>query len=139
MKLIPILFLDDNELSHSFVEALIEVEKLPIDPRFETQPHAALEQLKQIANVDFPHAIISDINMPKMNGFEFFEIFIANFPQRSLSTGMFIMSNGIQLEEYTRVIESPHIDAYLPKPLTLEKIQEEIFPILDEIHPFIKT
>ena len=31
----PVLFLDDNDLSHDFLRALIEVEKLPILPQFE--------------------------------------------------------------------------------------------------------
>ena len=138
MDRIPILFLDDNELSHNFIEALIEVERLPIHPIFETHPLQILEVLSYMKEEEFPLAIISDINMPRMNGFEFFESFISSFPERSLSTGLFITSNGIQVDEYKRVIESPHIDAYLPKPLTLKIFREDIFPILSEIKPFVK-
>lgn len=139
MSRIPILFLDDNELSHNFIEALIEVEHLLIHPLFETHPLQILDVLTYMKEEEFPLAIISDINMPKMNGFEFFEAFISAFPQRSLSTGLFITSNGIQVEEYQRIIESPHIDAYLPKPLTLKIFQEDIFPILEEIKAFVQS
>ncbi|MEM6630774.1 MAG: response regulator [Bacteroidota bacterium] len=135
MRSYSILFLDDNELSHDFIGALIDIEGLPILPTFETFPLKVFEELQNLPERDFPQAIISDINMPKMNGFEFFEKLIKTFPERETSTGLFIMSTGIQVEEYTQIMQTPHIDAYIPKPLNKESFFEYVFPVLKDLIP----
>ena len=73
-----------------------------------------------------------------MNGFEFFEQFIKQYSEQARAVAFFIMSSGIQLEEYSQVMNTPYLETYLPKPLERESFVELVIPAMEKLAPVRK-
>jgi CheY-like chemotaxis protein len=57
------------------------------------------------------------LNMPIMDGWEFFETFVQRFPEFAKKTNIFILSSSIEPKDQERVLKNPNIAAFLSKPL----------------------
>ncbi|OYU83633.1 MAG: response regulator [Flavobacterium sp. BFFFF2] len=68
-----------------------------------------------------PEIILLDLNMPVMDGWEFFENFINQFPEFVTKTKIFILSSSTDPKDQERAINDPNIAAYLSKPLDADE------------------
>lgn len=68
-----------------------------------------------------PEVILLDLNMPAMDGWEFFEAFSENFPEFIKKTNIFILSSSINPEDEERALNEPNITAFLFKPLNADE------------------
>ncbi|MEM9822437.1 MAG: response regulator, partial [Bacteroidota bacterium] len=84
-----LLFIDDSETEISFIQLLIEIEKLPIIAHFERTAQEGLEYLKSLTQDTYPAVVIVDINMPLMNGFEFAQAFEKKIAALAPNTKLF--------------------------------------------------
>lgn len=83
------------------------------------------EALSYFANIEkgdnpmdnLPEVIFLDLNMPVMNGWEFFEIFVEKFPEFAKKIQIFILSLCINPKDQERALNDPNIAAFLSKPL----------------------
>lgn len=75
---------------------------------------------------NLPEVILLDLNMPVMDGWEFFETFVKKFPGFVKKTNIFILSSSINPEDQERAIKDPNIAAFLSKPLD----EDEHFDII---------
>lgn len=87
-----------------------------------TSGNEALSYFENIEKGDnpldnLPEVILLDLNMPVMDGWEFFEIFVQKFPEFAKKTKIFILSSSINPKDQERALKDPNIAAFLSKPL----------------------
>lgn len=70
---------------------------------------------------NLPKVILLDLNMPVMDGWEFFENFVQRFPEFVKNTKIFVLSSSTNPEDEERAQNDPNIAAYLSKPLDEDK------------------
>lgn len=126
MKKFKVLFIDDTEGDNNYIQLLIEIEKLPINPHFESTGSNALDYLEAINPDEFPEIIFVDINMPLMNGFEFIEAFKNKFYPKHQNTMMFVMSSSHRLSEIEKAKSIPCIIDFIQKPLTKQIFNQKV-------------
>jgi CheY-like chemotaxis protein len=78
-----------------------------------------------------PEVIILDLNMPILDGWEFFESFKNKYPNFLEKTKVFVLSSSINPEDIRRANNDRNIAAFLEKPLDNDKL-EVIRHILDK-------
>lgn len=125
------LFIDDSPTDNKYLSLLIRIKKLPIDPHFEYNASKALDYLTNCPSADFPQAILIDINMPLMSGFEFVEAYLEQFGSHDNGTHLYITSSSIQASDREQAAEHPHISAFIEKPFNLKQFQDKILPVLN--------
>ncbi|MEM8907157.1 MAG: response regulator [Bacteroidota bacterium] len=124
------LFVDDSELDNSYVEMMIRIEGLPIDPLFIRDARLALEYLANVEEQAFPQILVVDINMPLMDGFEFVqryeELYCAKFPQSKV----YMTSSTRRMSEISRAKQVQIVEDFIEKPISPLFISEKVFPMI---------
>ncbi|OYU83850.1 MAG: response regulator [Flavobacterium sp. BFFFF2] len=77
----------------------------------------------EISMERFPEVIFLDINMPVMDGWDFFETFKSEFAHFEAKTTIFILSSSINPEDLARAKNEKCIAGFLAKPLNAENIK----------------
>jgi DNA-binding NtrC family response regulator len=90
-----------------------------------TKPSIALEHYK--TNSDAHQIIVSDLLMPKMNGFEFIRRIKQLKPNVKVA---FITAFEISNNEFSTVLPSTKVDGFIQKPIAPSKLADEIRGIL---------
>lgn len=126
-----ILLIDDSEpdnFLHAYllnksnkvqtIETVLNVEK-------------GLEYLREtIQNGEvMPDAILLDINMPRLNGWEFLDIILKTEEFQDLKTKIYMLTTSLNPDDEFKAINVYKLDGYLNKPLTIEHINQ----IIDEL------
>ena len=122
------LFIDDSPTDNKYLSFLIRIKKLPINPHFVYNAPKALQYLSECDAKDFPEAILIDINMPLMDGFEFVEAYLDQFGNQK--TLLYITSSSIQAADREKAAQHPNIEAFIEKPFNLQQFQEKVLPSL---------
>jgi len=124
------LFIDDSPTDNKYLSLLIRIKKLPIQPHFEYNAIKAIDYLSSCEQEQFPQAILIDINMPLMNGFEFVEAYLEQFKEKGADTLLYITSSSIQAVDREKAAQHPCIAAFIEKPFNLQQFQEKVLPML---------
>ena len=74
----------------------------------------------------FPEVIFIDLNMPVMDGWDFFEAFKRDFTHFASKTKIFILSSSINPADHERAKNEKSIVAFLPKPLNEKNLKNVI-------------
>jgi YesN/AraC family two-component response regulator len=72
--------------------------------------------------------VITDIRMPKVNGFELYRRIKDTNPNMKIA---FITAFEINKEEFSKVIPSVNVTHFISKPVSISKLREKIKSILD--------
>ena len=126
------LFIDDSPTDNKYLSLLIRIKKLPIAPHFEYNAPKALQYLKNCTDSEFPEAILIDINMPLMNGFEFVDAYLEQFGADKKETLLYITSSSIQAADREKAAQHPKVIAFIEKPFNLQQFEEKILPKLQK-------
>ncbi|HKQ22568.1 MAG TPA: response regulator, partial [Nitrososphaeraceae archaeon] len=73
--------------------------------------------------------VITDIRMPKVNGFELYRRIKDTNPSMKIA---FITAFEINKEEFIKVIPSVNVTHFISKPVSISKLREKIKSILDD-------
>lgn len=73
--------------------------------------------------------VITDIRMPKVNGFEVYRRIKDTDPNMKIA---FITAFEINKEEFSKVIPSVNVTHFISKPVSISKLREKIKSILDD-------
>jgi two-component system, chemotaxis family, chemotaxis protein CheY len=125
MKTIKALIVDDSSVMRKIVERTLRQAGVAISTVFEAGNGAeALESVRHNA-VDL---IVSDINMPTMDGLEF----VRQLKSQNLGQGIplvMITTEGCE----SNVVEaiSNGARAYIRKPFTTDQVKERVLPLLE--------
>ena len=98
-----------------------ELRKHGLDVYGFTDPVVALEEFR--LNHDKYILVVSDIRMPKMNGFEFIRSIKELKPQVQV---LFITAFEINSNEFSTVLPSTKVDGFIQKPIAPSKLADVI-------------
>jgi two-component system, chemotaxis family, chemotaxis protein CheY len=124
VKKINVLIVDRSAVMRKIVERSLRQAGLEIEGVREASNGA--EALTEVQNASFD-LILSDINMPAMDGLEFLRN-LANIPAAKGVPVVMITTEGSE----ARVVEALSVGAkgYIRKPFTAEQVRERVAPLL---------
>ena len=120
-----VLIIEDNPIDVFINTRVIQQSGLSKEVMALQSAREALEFLtQQSVNSELPDLIFLDIRMPDLDGFEFLEEF-SELPQRAKELCKIVMlSSTIDPLELEKARNSPFVLAFIPKPLTRDKVLE---------------
>jgi len=117
-----ILLIDDNADDNTYNQIIIE--KMEIADNIKVAENG-IEALNYLENDQkTPDLILLDMNMPKMNGWEFLEIYRAYSAKKNLSSNVIVLANSLSKEDKQRLENIPVIASHNIKPLTKQMLEE---------------
>ncbi|MGD0801125.1 MAG: response regulator [Terracidiphilus sp.] len=125
MSEVRTLIVDDSSVMRKIVERALR--QAGLDPLvvFEAGSGVDALELLKTQNVDL---ILSDINMPSMDGLEF----LRQLRAQNLSPGVpVVMITTESSEEHVRQAILAGAQGYIRKPFTAEQVKERVLPLLN--------
>jgi len=131
MKPFIICIVDDDDVYQFTITKSIQSQKLAKKILAFSDGEEALQfMIDNLANADnIPDIIFLDINMPKMNGFEFMENFVKIKPSAGKPIEVFMVSSSVDPKDLERAKEISEISDYIVKPI----YSEQIASIIEEL------
>jgi CheY-like chemotaxis protein len=115
-----IILVDDDPINNLINKRLIT--KLSITEKVDEflEAEKALQKLRTLDPKE-PTLILLDINMPVMNGWDFLNVYLKEFPQRK--DEIFVLSSSIDLQDRQKAMQYSVVKGFVEKPLTPEKMK----------------
>lgn len=124
-KTLRLLMIDDDPADLFFHKIIVEESGLPCEVVTEQEATAALETLRSAAasGTSPPHLIFLDLNMPRMNGWEFLDEYERLPPATRANALIVILSTSMNPADRKRALAHPCVADYFVKPLTEERLR----------------
>ncbi|TVP52613.1 MAG: response regulator [Mongoliibacter sp.] len=115
-----IILVDDDPINNLINKRLIT--KLSITEKVDEflEAEKALQKLRTL-DPKVPALILLDINMPVMNGWDFLNVYLKEFPERK--DEIFVLSSSIDLQDRQKAMQYSVVKGFVEKPLTPEKMK----------------
>ena len=129
-KLNCILLIDDDIDDNEFHKIIITQTGVCNHIRTAEDGIKALEYIQKSANPELqdnypkPDLIFLDINMPRMNGFEFLEAYQQLDEELRAAIVICMLTTSLNPKDKKRALEIPGIINFKPKPLTAQMLTE---------------
>ena len=121
------LIIDDSPIELELLKILLDRAKLPIEVQFANCGEKGLSYIERLTPEEFPDIIISDINLLKMTGIEFFETLSKRFPNSLVSTSFFLTSSTPPEEHHKKKFTQAHVKGFIEKPL----MERSLIPLMN--------
>jgi len=121
---IRVLIVDDSSVMRKIVERALRQAELELDTVFEAANGAEGLDLLGSKQVQL---VLSDINMPSMDGLEF----LRQLRARNLAAGVpVVMITTESSEEHVKQAILAGAQGYIRKPFTAEQVKERVLPLV---------
>lgn len=136
-KINCILLVDDSPADNEFHTIIINKAEVCNHVRVAEDGVKAIEYImnsaKPVNEAEYPKAdiVFLDINMPRMNGFEFLEAYHALDTQYKSGIVIVMLTTSLNPDDRDRALNSGEVTEFQNKPLTkamLDKIIQTFFP-----------
>lgn len=117
------LLIDDDETEHFFYDRIVAKSELVEDTKRFFYADEALEYLRA-TNCEEIDVIFLDINMPRMNGFEFLKAAADELGQNFLNIKVVMLTSSSAERDVSSAQSIQQITKYLHKPLEVEHLQD---------------
>jgi len=128
-----VLFIEDSTADVYLTKAMIGLDDIPVEAHFIKHAPDALKYLSELSEDEFPEIIITDVNMPMMNGYEFVQIYRERFYHRHKDTLLFVSSSSIRKTDKLLIEKLKIVKGYFEKPFSLEAFQKYIQNALETL------
>jgi CheY-like chemotaxis protein len=122
-----VLSIDDDPDDQFFIRHRIEKEKLDIKLTQIDSAEEAIGYLNESINgssdAPFPDVILLDINMPRMNGFEFLDHIEKNMKSETSKMVIIMLSASLNQDDKAKAESFDRVKGYLSKPLQIESFK----------------
>lgn len=121
-----ILLIDDDQITNFVNQTIIEKSEVPIGTKAVITGTDGIDYLlKCLSNhEDLPYAILLDINMPEMNGWEFLEEFSRLDKKIRNEVKVYMVSSSQNEEDVKRALSNPNVTDFLHKPLNSNMVRK---------------
>ncbi|MFT4521761.1 MAG: response regulator RpfG family c-di-GMP phosphodiesterase [Bacteroidia bacterium] len=113
-----IYLIDDDEIQNLINSRIIGLIKADADIKTFTSAEVALRELESLPKM--PDLIFLDINMPKMNGWDFLDA----FTEKTLKAPVYLLSSSINKQDFDKSETYEVVNGFISKPLMEEKLSE---------------
>lgn len=125
-----VLLVDDNPIDLFINSLVLENEQLAAHIDSAADGQEALDYIEHTGQASqCPDLILLDINMPRMNGFEFLDHYANTACHAASATLIVVLTTSSHTQDKQRAGTYGQVKAYLDKPLTAEKLLKVIGPI----------
>lgn len=121
-----VLLVDDDDTTNYLHQLIIGKAGAEVELAVALDGRAALENLQ--ARIDggraMPEVILLDINMPRMNGFEFLDAFGALPEEQRAGVRTVMVTTSFLPEDISRALANDFVSGFKTKPLSVADMQE---------------
>jgi len=121
-----IWLVDDDEIYQYVTKTYFEFDEPKRNISTSFSGKEAMDHLLTANEVDFPDIILLDINMPKMNGWEFMDEFRKIKPNLKRTPSIFVVTSSENSNDKNKANDYEEIIDYIVKPVDDNKIKEII-------------
>jgi two-component system chemotaxis response regulator CheY len=123
-----ILIVDDSPVMRAFIKRVLSISGIDVGQPFEAGHGKQALELLRSHSVDL---VLSDINMPEMNGEEFLRAVQADEALRSIP--IVVVSTDARLDRVEQIM-GLGARGYITKPFTPERLRAELDRVLEADH-----
>ncbi|HIB37672.1 MAG TPA: response regulator [Mesonia sp.] len=114
---IKIFLVDDQKIANFITQKLLQTSNIDCEVLAFDQPIQALDAVEK----DLPNFIFLDLNMPKLNGWQFLEQM-----QKNITSKVIILTSSSDPADVEKAKDFPQVISYQTKPPSREILQELI-------------
>lgn len=114
---------DDDEIFHFIIKKMLGHQSNHLVVTSFLCAEEALEQLSRAAQPTLPSLIILDMNMQRMNGWDFIEAYRGLKTSFKNTIPIIMCSSSVDVRDMQKVQHTPELMAYITKPLDKNKLK----------------
>lgn len=113
--------IDDDEIFHFIVKKMFGLQGWNVSVNSFLSAEDAIEDLTSFAINNPPCLILLDMNMQRMNGWDFIEAY--KKMNETLNVPIIMCSSSMNIQDMEKVKKTPELMAYITKPLDRSKMK----------------
>ena len=114
---------DDDEIFHFILKKMLEQQSEKLEVTSFLCAEDAIEQLQLLHGNSLPALNILDMNMQRMNGWDFIEAYRNIEGSLAQQIPIIMCSSSMDLRDMQKVKRTPELKAYITKPLDPSKVK----------------